>query len=110
MAKNYVSSGETVEIPAPAGGVRAGKVYKIGDLTLIASTDGKEGDLVSFYTRGVFDFPKAASAIAAGAKIYWKGTSNNVDGSGAASDPLIGVALMEAAASSSTVKVLFRGF
>ncbi|MDQ3230369.1 MAG: DUF2190 family protein [Pseudobdellovibrionaceae bacterium] len=108
MARNYVSSGETVEIPAPAGGVRAGIVYKIGDLVLIASTNAAEGELVSFFTRGVFDFPKGAGAITPGAKVYWK-PAGNVEASGAATDPLLGVALLDTAANASTVKVLFRG-
>lgn len=108
MARNYVSSGETVDMLAPTGGVRAGFVYKIGELVLIASTNAAEGELVTFYTRGVFDFPKGAGAIGPGAKVYWK-SAGNVEATGGASDPLLGVSLMDTAASASTVKVLFRG-
>ena len=98
-----------MEIPAPTGGVRAGAVYKVGDLTLIASTSAVEGDLVSFYTRGVFDFPKGSGAITPGSKVYWKSASGTAEGSGQAGE-VIGVAIMDAGATDSSVKVLFRGF
>lgn len=76
--KNYVQSGDTLELPAPyavvsGGGARIGGIFGVAQMTAAINV------IVAFATRGVFDHAKPGSqAWAVGASIYWDDAAKNV--------------------------------
>lgn len=107
MARNFVSLGDNIDIPAPTGGCKAGFVYKIGSLIGVALNEAKDGEKVGLTVRGVFEFPKAAAAIAVGDDVLWSTDNANVNKEAAsATNFAIGAAVEAAAANAATVKVL----
>ena len=76
--KNYVSDGDIVTVVAPAGGVITSQGVLIGAMFGVAESTAAEGDPVAVFVEGIVDLPKAAGAIAAGAKIYWDDTAKLV--------------------------------
>ena len=94
--RNFIQSGTTVRVPAPAN-VNSGDGVMVGALFGVAVGDASSGDDVELTTKGVFDLPKAdEQAWAVGAAVYWdagNGVATNDDGTG--SNTLIGVALEE---------------
>lgn len=72
--KNYVESGDTIELVLAAD-VLAGGVTVQGAIVAVATKSGKVGDTVAHKTTGVYDLPYGAAAvITAGDKLYWDGT------------------------------------
>lgn len=96
MTTNYVSSGDTVTLPAPTGGSVAGLPQVIGDLAVMPMETGPKGTLIVYRTVGEWDVPAAAglkagvnvsaldgalvAAETANAKPYGKLTSDTVNG------------------------------
>lgn len=68
MAKNFVQSGKTLTLPAPAGGVTAGIPVAIGDLVVVPLADAAEGENFVGHTDGVWNAP-AAAGLLQGAKV-----------------------------------------
>ena len=94
--KNFVQDGDTLSIPAPAGGVNGGGVVIVGSIVSVAVHDADENDPVEIKTSGVFSLPKTASQVwAVGTKIYW--TPGGIATTTASGNPLIGVAVADAA-------------
>lgn len=103
--KNYVSSGDTVTVPAPSGGVTAGELVVIGDLFGVAATTADEGAPVVLYAAGVYEFPKvSAQAWTAGAGIYWD-SGNKRATTASSGNTRIGAATAAAANPSPTGRV-----
>lgn len=76
--KNYVQPGNSLTVPAPAGGVVAGQPVAIGSLRGIASTSALEGEDVAITRVGVFDVVKATGAAwAVGDKVYYSAANGN---------------------------------
>lgn len=71
MAKNFVSSGETQDFIAPAGGAVAGVPVAINDLVLIPVSGGLEGDKLVGHIRGEWRV-KADGALKKGQKVSVK--------------------------------------
>lgn len=67
MATNYVSSGETVTLPAPTGGSVAGIPQVINDLAVIPLGTGPKGTIIVYRLCGVWNVP-ADAALKAGMK------------------------------------------
>lgn len=102
--KNFIESGDTLTIPAPAA-VSSGGVVVAGQLIGVAVSDAASGADVAVQTRGVFDLPKeAALAINLGAAVYWDATPGVVTTTAADNTPL-GIATAAALASTATVRV-----
>ena len=55
----YRQPGDILTIPAPTGGVIAGRVYLIGVLALVPLKDADEGKQTAFAVGGVWELPKA---------------------------------------------------
>lgn len=95
--KNYLQPGDTVTIPAPAGGVASGAPVVVGSLKGIASATAAEDEAVAIARKGVFQVTKEAGAAwSIGDKIYLKadGTAFNKT---ASSNTLFGFATADAA-------------
>ena len=102
--KNFVQDGHVVTVTAPTGGVLSGGGVLVGALFGVAAYTAAEGDDVKVVTVGVFDLPKAAGVIAAGAAVYWDDAAKKATGT-AAVNPLIGVATKAAASDGAIVRV-----
>ena len=100
--KNYIQPGDTITVPAPAGGVLSGGLVIVGLLIGVATLTAAAGIPVAVKTTGVFEFPKvSAQAWTVGASLYWDATAGNVTTT-AGGNTLIGYA-SEASANPSTV-------
>ncbi len=106
MSVKYVQTGDSID-HTPGSDISSGDVMVQGDLVGVAKLDIKSGALGALAVAGVFDSPKdtgSASAISAGAKLYWDAT-NEVATATAGSNKYIGKALKAAAAADTTVRV-----
>lgn len=101
--KNFVQKGENIDLTAPRA-LASGEGFLVGSLFAVASGAAASGAPVVGVTEGVFDFPKAAGAITAGAKLYWDNVAFNVTTT-ATSNTLIGVATKAAASGDATARV-----
>lgn len=107
MARNFVSDGDHIDIIAPAGGCKAGIVYKFGSLIGVALNNAQANERVGLTVRGVFEFPKATGAIGLGADVRWSTADNNANvAAESATNFTIGAAVEAADAAKSSVKVL----
>lgn len=107
--KNFVQSGHTIDITAPAGGVASGAGIIICNLFGVASSTAAAGETVALATTGVFDLPKAsATAFAVGGAVAWDAVEGRCDAPGEGRYP-IGVAIAAAAGGASTVRVRLDG-
>lgn len=61
MTTNFVSSGETVTLPAPTGGSAAGIPQVINDLAVMPLQGGPKGTLIVYRTAGSWSAPADAS-------------------------------------------------
>ncbi|MCA0275864.1 MAG: DUF2190 family protein [Proteobacteria bacterium] len=76
--KNYVQPGNSLTVPAPAGGAISGKPVVIGSLRGFAASTAAEGGDVAIGRVGVYSYTKAAgTAWAAGDKVYYDATADN---------------------------------
>lgn len=106
--KNYIQPGNSLTVPAPAGGVVSGAPVVIGSLRGFAAGSAAEGVDVAISRVGVFECVKEAGAAwAVGEKLYLK-----ADGSGfnktSAANTLFGFAAA-AAGSADTVGQILLG-
>lgn len=107
--RNYVQPGDTITLPAPAGGLASGSGALIGALFGIAAADAAAGADVELVTRGVFDLPKAAGIdFAPGDKAYWDDTAKAVTDDGE-DNTLIGVAVGVSTIPAASVRVRLNG-
>jgi len=67
MSTNYVSTGETVTLPAPTGGSAAGIPQVINDLAVMPLQSGPKSTLIVYRTGGNWSVP-ADAALKAGMK------------------------------------------
>ena len=70
--RNFIQPGETITLVAPAE-VKSGDVVVVGGLAGVAATDAAEGAEVETQLVGVFELPKGADVLAAGALVCWDG-------------------------------------
>lgn len=103
MAKNLKALGEVFDWPATAA-TSSGDLVVMADTVGVALTDGEAGDVISVRVQGVFELPKAAGAIAQGARVYWNGSAIAASG-----DTLAGVAYTAAESGDDTVQVKLNG-
>ncbi|WP_371055741.1 DUF2190 family protein [Rhodosalinus sp. K401] len=102
--KNFIQTGDTLTIPAPAA-VTSGAVVIAGGLVGIAATDAESGADVAIATAGVFDLPKeAALEITLGDAVYWDADPGVVTTT-ATDNTALGVAVAGALAAASSVRV-----
>ena len=80
MTTRFIHDGDTID-HTPSSAVSAGDVVVQTDLVGIAKQDIPAGELGSLAVTGVYDMPKAtgtSTAMAAGAKVYWNATLQQV--------------------------------
>jgi predicted RecA/RadA family phage recombinase len=68
--KNWVQDGSVIAITAAAA-IKSGDGVLCGSIFGVAATDAAIGDTVQIQVEGVFALPKAAVAMAQGARAYW---------------------------------------
>jgi len=107
----FVKDGVAIDY-TPASDVNAGDVVVLGSIPLVAKTDIEADALGAICAEGVFDVLKDGSSFTAGDAVYWNTTGTPVGGSatGAATSTaagayLMGLALADAAAGATTVRV-----
>lgn len=94
--KNFVQSGRTMTVTAPAA-VASGDLVVVGALFGVAFTDADSGDPVEIGTEGVFELPKTSEqAWTQGVKVYWD-AANKCATTTASTNTLIGHATAAAA-------------
>lgn len=80
--RNFVSSGGSLDLVAPSGGVVSGRGVKIGGLFGVAATTAAEGETFALAKRGVFDFAAETHAstqgMAVGDTAYWDDTNKRI--------------------------------
>ena len=99
--------GESIDY-TPSSDVAAGDVVVQGELVGVAKLDIKADTLGALAVEGVFDFPKAtggATAIAAGAVLYWDATNEiATTNSASGANKLIGKCVRAAGDGDETVR------
>jgi predicted RecA/RadA family phage recombinase len=106
--KNYVQAGLTVSLIAPYA-VASGAGVLVGSIFGVAGTAAEAGASVEATRQGVFNIKKkAATAITAGAKVYWDDTAKEITPT-ASGNKLVGAALEAAATDDATANVLLDG-
>lgn len=106
----FVHDGKAIDY-TPANAVIAGQVVELGTVPLVAPVAIPAGVLGALSCDGVFDLPKTSDAFTAGDTVYWDNDASPVSGdagSGAADSAtgnLMGVAVADAAAEASYVRV-----
>lgn len=68
MAKNCVSSGSSISLPAPTGGSIAGVPQVIGTLAVMPLQSGSKGAMITYRTCDTWNVP-AAAGLKAGARV-----------------------------------------
>ena len=101
--KNYHSNGRTLVLLAAAA-IASGELVVVGQVAGVAVTSVAEGEEATLHTEGVFELPKAAAAIAQGAKVYWNATDKNVTAT-ATGNTYIGLAWDAGGGTDTTVNV-----
>lgn len=71
MATNYIQDGKRPTFTAPAGGVKSGSAYAIGDLVVVAIHDAAAGEHFAGATDGVWELP-TATGLSVGAAVGLK--------------------------------------
>lgn len=103
--KNYVCSGERIDVTVPAGGLTSGQVYLLGTKVVVMVTGGVEGDVCEAATEGVFTIPKATGAVSKGQALYWDDTAKNLTTT-VGSNTYAGYAFAAALSADATVQVV----
>lgn len=105
--RNFIQRGDALTFTS-VDAVAAGEGVTMGALFGIAATDAAPGETFEASLVGVFELPKAAGVITAGAKVYWKSDTSNVTTT-AAGNKLIGASTIAAADGATTTEVRLNG-
>lgn len=106
--RNFVSRGEKLNVVYPYA-VNAGSGALIGALFGVAACNQAQGSAGALVTVGVYDLPKAAGAVAIGAKLYWDDAAKKLTTT-AAGNTYVAVALAAAVAGAASVTARLNGF
>ena len=106
--RNFIQRGENLNVAFPYA-VNAGGGALIGALFGVAACNQAQGSLGALATTGVYELPKAAGAVAVGAKLYWDDAAKKLTPT-AAGNTYVAVALAAAAAGAVSVTARLNGF
>ncbi len=110
--KNYVMSGNTLPLTAPAN-VVSGQGVLIGSIFGVAKANAASGQPVELVTTGVFTMPRAtgaSTAWAVGDRLYWDNGAGVVTKNAASgANKLIGAAVAVTADGDATGRVTLTG-
>ena len=74
--KNFVQTGDTLDLTAPVGGVVSGTTVQIGSLVVVPVVSAAAGAKFAVSHKGVYTLPiKAGDSPAEGGVAYWDGTA-----------------------------------
>lgn len=108
--KNFIQSGDTLDIVAPAN-VVSGQFVQVGFLGGIATTTALAGTTFALKTTGVFELPKLTSEVwGIGAMVYWDATNLWATIAPGTSNAVIGRASEPASNPSAVGRVLLSRF
>lgn len=105
--QNFIQRGDTVSFTNTEA-VVAGQGATMGQLFGVAATDAEPGETFEASVVGVFELPKAAGVIAAGARVYWRSDIDAVT-TVASGNRLIGASIIDAADGATTTVVRLNG-
>lgn len=105
--RNFLQHGETLTF-TNLDAVLSGQGVTMGAIFGIAATDAAPNEPFAARLVGVFELPKVAGIIEAGAKVYWKSDTLNVTAI-ATGNQLIGAAIVHAADAATTTEVRLNG-
>lgn len=105
--RNFVQSGDTLTFTS-AEAVQSGQGVLMNALFGVAASAADAGAPFEAAVVGVFELPKVAGAIEAGAKVYWKADTANVTTT-ASGNKLIGAATETAGDGATMVRVRLNG-
>lgn len=112
MPNNLVSKGKRVPVVAPSGGAVSGRIVVLNNLFGVAMANAASGEnVVLDVTQETWLLPKANAAstsFAVGANVHWDAT-NAVATPSATSNLKVGVAVVAASNTDTTVTTLVRG-
>ena len=103
MQARFIHDGKSVDF-FPATDVPAGSVVILGSLVGITKLDVKSNTLGAVAVVGVYDVEKTNVAVPLGSKVYWDATAKKANLT-ATGNTLLGVAVLEAAAEDTVVRV-----
>lgn len=107
--KTKISSGDVIDITAPAGGTTSGVGVKIGSLFVIPVTSNVAGDTVAGHRGGVFDHTAegagSGQAWAVGDDIYWDDTNKRLTKT-TTSNTKVGVAVAAKTTTATTGRIV----
>lgn len=107
--KNFIQKGDSITMPAPAGGVTSGSGVIVGTLFGVAASTAVEGELVSLATVGVYELTKPISTtFTSGGAVSFDIATRQCVAPGSGKHP-IGAAIEAAGNGSTTVKVRLDG-
>ena len=107
--KNHTQKGDVITVPAPAGGITSGEGMIIGNIFGIAAYTAADGDPVELGTTGVYQLPKATTAVlTVGARVAWDNTAKNINVPGTGRFP-VGIATEGAGNGTTSVAVRLDG-
>lgn len=105
--KNFVSAGSQLTLTAPYA-VPSGGGCKVGAIFGVANGAAAAGADVVLSVAGVFDLPKAAGVIAAGAVVFWDDAAKLITTT-SAGNTKIGVAVEAVGSGAALVKTRLNG-
>ncbi len=103
MEARFIHEGKAIDY-VPATDVSAGTVVVIGDRVGVTFVDIPANVLGALQLVGVFDFAKDGTVIPLYGKVYWDATAKKATLT-ASGNTLIGIALAEAVATDTEVRV-----
>lgn len=106
MSTNFIQKGEVLSYTATKN-ILSGDLVMIGAIAGVAKTDIAIGESGAVHITGIYSLPKAAEAIAQGARVYWSNVNHNVTAN-KTDATLIGVAANNTISSESQVHVLLN--
>lgn len=104
--QNFLSSGKSLGVVAPTGGVTAGQAIKVGSLVGVVHGSAAEGETAVVSLKGVYTLPKATGAAwVQGDTLYWDDTAKKFTKT-STSNTFAGYAAADAASGDATGNVL----
>lgn len=101
----YRQPGDVLTMPAPAGGVIAGRVYLVGVLALVALQAAPEGELTTFSVGGAWELPKPTGiSFDLGELVFYDLASHEVNKTAAGRVP-VGAVTVAAGSADTTAHV-----
>lgn len=107
--RNFIQKGENLNVVFPYAVTSGGGALIGAALFGIAACNQAQNSTGALVTNGVYELPKAAGAVAIGAKLYWDDAAKKLTTT-AAGNTYVAVALAAAVAGAASVTARLNGF